>query len=246
MRTSVPRPRASVRRGLRAQLVLMGAGAVVVTAALLTAVGGVQTARLASGARSDIDALNDAAVNQTLEQSVDLVATQVATVTDRMKSSLRVAEQVVATHGAIGVDGSVAWTAVNQTTQDAASVEMPRLTIGGEWLGQNAVVAEPTPVVDEIAALLGTAATVFQRVDGTNDLLRVATSVTTAAGARAIGTYIPAVAADGTPNAVVAAILAGETFYGVAQVVGQTYVTAYSPLLIGSDVVGALFVGIPQ
>jgi methyl-accepting chemotaxis protein len=80
----------------------MGAGAVVVTAILLTAVGGTQTANLAQQARTDVGRLNDAAVTQTLDQAVDLVATQVTTVTDRMEAALRVAEQVVATTGAIG------------------------------------------------------------------------------------------------------------------------------------------------
>jgi len=245
MRSSDP-ARPSARRGLRAQLVAMGAGAVVVTAVLLTAVGGVQTGSLAQRARSQVDTLNDASVTQTLAQSVDLVQTQVATVTDRMEASLRVAEQVVAARGAVAFEGAVPWTAVDQTTQESHPVELPRLTIGGEWLGQNADLAVPTPVVDEVAGLLGTAVTIFQRIGGSDDLLRVATSVPSAKGTRAIGTYIPATAADGTPNPVVAAVLAGSAFYGTAQVVGQTYVTGYAPLVVAGDVVGALFVGIPQ
>ena len=61
MRSSDP-VRRSARRGLRAQLVARGAGAVVVTAALLTAVGGVRAGSLARQARSDVDNLNDAAM----------------------------------------------------------------------------------------------------------------------------------------------------------------------------------------
>lgn len=48
------------------------------------------------------------------------------------------------------------------------------------------------------------------------------------------------------PNAVVAALLSGQPYIGNAQVVGQPYVTAYAPLMDGSKVIGALFVGTPQ
>jgi hypothetical protein len=61
-------------------------------------------------------------------------------------------------------------------------------------------------------------------------MLRVATNVVGATGSRAIGTYIPEEAADGTPNAVVAAVLAGRTYTGTALVVDSWYVTSYAPL----------------
>lgn len=61
-------------------------------------------------------------------------------------------------------------------------------------------------------------------------MLRVATNVVGATGSRAIGTYLPEKAADGTPNAVVAAVLAGKTYTGTALVVDSWYVTSYAPL----------------
>ncbi|MCB2412921.1 methyl-accepting chemotaxis protein, partial [Demequina sp. TTPB684] len=66
------------------------------------------------------------------------------------------------------------------------------------------------------------------------------------AGERAIGTYIAATNADGSPNAVVKALLAGEPFYGTATVVGEQYVTAYAPIMRDGAAVGAIFVGLPQ
>ncbi|WP_407344365.1 hypothetical protein [Pengzhenrongella phosphoraccumulans] len=125
MRSSDP-ARRSARKGLRAQLVAMGAGAVVVTAVLLTAVGGVQTGSLAQRARSQVDTLNDASVTQTLAQSVDLVQTQVATVTDRMEASLRVAEQVVAARGAV---------AFGVPSRGPRSIRPPRSRTRSSFLG---------------------------------------------------------------------------------------------------------------
>ncbi|PFG34369.1 methyl-accepting chemotaxis protein [Sanguibacter antarcticus] len=233
--------------GLRAQLLLTGVGSVVVTAVLLTVAGAVESASLADGASADVRALNESSLDTTVMQAESLVATQVATVTSRLESDLRVAQQVFAGHGPVVLDSSVAWRATNQTTGDATDVTLPRLSVGETWLGQNTDLATTTPVVDEIATLLGEAVTVFQRMNDDGDMLRVGTTVPTADGARAIGTYIGATGADGTPNAVVASLLAGESFFGTATVVGETYVTGYGPLLDASgEVIGAVFVGLPQ
>jgi methyl-accepting chemotaxis protein len=78
-------------------------------------------------------------------------------------------------------------------------------------------------------------------------MLRVATNVVSATGSRAIGTYIPAVGANGTPSPVIAAVLAGETYRGTAFVVDSWYATAYQPLLDGAgQVIGVLYVGVKQ
>ena len=236
----------SLRTSLRAQLVTMGAGAVVVSAALLTGLGGLQTSRLADATGQDVTALNEASMNETVAQAHSLVSTQVATVTDRMASELRVAQGVLERAGAVSFGSPVTWQATNQVTSQTQSVTLPQVLAGGTWLGQNADAATPSPVVDDVTAMLGSASTVFQRMNEAGDMLRVATSVPTTDGGRAIGTYIPAQGADGAPNAVVEALLAGETFYGTAQVVGQTYVTAYAPIMVDGAVVGAIFVGTPQ
>lgn len=235
-----------LRTSLGAQLVAMGSGAVIVTAAVLTVVGGVQTAGLTARTRDDVTALNEASLNQVIEQAHALVATQASTVTDRMAAELSVARAVVADAGAVTLGRDVTWSAKNQVTGDTEDVVLAELRLGGVGLGQNADAAVPTPVVDDITELLGAAATVFQRMNEEGDLLRIGTTVPTAEGGRAVGTYIPAVGADGSPNPVVSAVLAGEEYYGTAQVVGQPYVTAYAPLESGGEVVGAVFVGTPQ
>ncbi len=235
-----------LRGSLRTQLIAIGGGAAAVTAVVLTLVGGVRTTALTESTGDDVTALNEASLTQLVSQSHTLVATQVATLTDRMASELAVAQAVVQQAGDVTLGDPVTWTATNQTTQEASEVTVRQLLLGGQSLGRNTDAAVPTPVVDDITRLLGSAATIFQRMNDAGDMLRVATTVTTADGARAVGTYIPATAADGTPNAVVRAVLAGEVYHGTAQVVGQPYVSAYAPLLSGDDVVGMVFVGTPQ
>ncbi|WP_282946805.1 methyl-accepting chemotaxis protein [Cellulomonas endometrii] len=216
------------------------------TAALLTAVGGWQVSGLAEDAGDDVDRLTTASMVQTTQQAVTLVTTQVATVTDRMASDLRVAQQTLAQAGPVTFGAPEHWTVTDQTTGATREVDLPQLQVGGTWLGRTTDPATVVPVVDEISTLLGASVTVFQRVDEGGDMLRVATSVTNADGNRVIGTAIGATAPDGTPNAVVASLLAGEAYYGTAQVVGQPFVTAYAPLVVADQVVGALFVGVPQ
>ncbi|TQL01367.1 methyl-accepting chemotaxis protein [Cellulomonas sp. SLBN-39] len=235
------------RGGLRTRLVLAGGGAVVATALALSAVGGVLSAGLADQAVDEVATLVDSALTGSADHAVTLVDTQVDTVGAQVRGDLRVAEQVVAEAGAVTFGAPVRWSATNQVTGDAQDVTLPALQIGGTWLGQNADVDTPTPVVDGVTDLLsGAAVTVFQRMNDDGDMLRVATTVPNADGARAIGTYIPAVAADGSPTPVVDTLLRGETFSGVAAVVGVPYVTAYSPVVVDDEVVGALFVGVPQ
>ncbi len=103
----------------------------------------------------------------------------------------------------------------------------------------------PQPVVDEVTKLFNLKCTIFQRMNSRGDMLRVATTVPTAEGRRAVGTYIPATNPDGSPNPVVAAVLRGESFVGRAFVVDDWYITKYVPLRDEKgEVVGCLYVGV--
>ncbi|HZL02322.1 MAG TPA: Cache 3/Cache 2 fusion domain-containing protein, partial [Cellulomonas sp.] len=184
--------RGSARLGssLRLQLVATGAGSVVLTAVLLTAIGGWQVSGLAQQAGDDIDKLTTASLHQTSDQAMTLVETQVATVQDRMAAQLRVAQASFALRGAITFGAPETWSVKDQSTGATTDVALPRMLVGGVGFGQNSDPATLSPVVDGIADLLGAATTVFQRVDDAGTMLRVATSVKTADGARAIGTVI--------------------------------------------------------
>jgi len=141
---------------------------------------------------------------------------------------------------------TVKWSAINQMTKTTVDVELPKILVGGQWLGQISSPAQPVPVVDEVTDSTGAKITIFQAMNPEGDLLRVATSVSNA-GKRAIGTFIPAKTADGKENPVAAAIRSGKTYSGRAWVVNRWYLTIYVPLMDKKGkTIGALFAGIPE
>ena len=240
------KPLPTIGSSLKLKLVTFGALAVLATSIALTAVGASQANQLANQASRDVEKLTAESMTQTAKSARAHVSTQVDTVTTRMESELAVAKQTMASLGPVTFGSPLKWNAKNQTTGDVTKVDLPRMTIGGADIGQVADLRVAVPVVDQVTNLLGASTTVFQRMNDAGDMLRIATTVKSADGARAIGTFIAAISADGKPNAVVAALMAGKPFYGTATVVGQQYVTAYAPIMDGTKVIGAIFVGLPQ
>jgi methyl-accepting chemotaxis protein len=238
-------------RGLqiRHKILALGLGGVIATAAVLVGVGAWQCGRFAD--RTGAEAARQNADD--LDRTVTDVGRLAKSVGDQVQAdvnhSMHAADTLLAQRGGMHLAGAATttWTAINQVTQAARTVTLPRVSVSGDWLGHNTDPGRSTPFVDDAASLTGEAVTVFQRVDDAGDLLRVGTTVKAKTGKRAIGTYIPAVGADGKPNAVAAAIKAGKPYRGVAQVVDTWYITAYDPVKDASGrVIGSLFVGVPQ
>lgn len=169
-----------------------------------------------------------------------------AEVQETVSHNIRVAEDLLQRQGGIKfAEEQVDWQAVNQFSQQTMHLSLPKMQVGNDWLGQNLTADSPTPLVDEIKSLVGGTATVFQRMNEAGDMLRVATNVLQADGSRAIGTFIPQSQPDGMTNEVIAAVLAGKTYFGRAFVVNTWYMTAYEPIWdqTGQKVVGMLYVG---
>lgn len=146
-----------------------------------------------------------------------LVANAGSATQDRVNRAQAVSISELAARGGVKLSSdTVSWTATNQVTQKAQTVSLPKVTVSGQWLGQNRDLKKTTPVVDDIQKKVAGTVTIFQRMNEGGDLLRVATNVPNKLGQRAIGTYIPEIAADGKPNAVAAAIKAGKSYRGVA------------------------------
>jgi len=166
-----------------------------------------------------------------------------------VQSSLNVASDVLRRQGAVEFAAeTVSWQAVNQYTQESQRLELPRMQVGAQWLGQVTDPEAVAPLVDEIKGLVGGTATIFQRMNEAGDMLRIATNVIKEDGRRAIGTFIPRRNPDGRLNPVIEAVLRGETFRGRAFVVDAWYITAYQPLwdAAGKEVAGILYVGVKQ
>ncbi len=193
-----------------------------------------------AGARTEIAHLTTS--------TYDLVHAQAEAVQAKVDTDLKVAAHVLADAGDVAIDGNtLEWDAANQLTGEVTTIELPGMTVGGEPLGRNATTQLPTPIVDDIHDLVGGTTTIFQRMNDEGDMLRVATNVETLENTRAIGTYIPATNPDGEANPVIASVLAGETYRGIAYVVNAWYVTAYDPIVDDAgEVVGILYVGVKQ
>ena len=234
--------------GLIAKVVLLGAISVFITAFALVALAVWQSGQYHQLARSEVESLINADLDHITQGVYNLVRTENEAVQLQVNYNLNVARHLLIGAGGVSLcPETVAWKAVNQLTKDTETVELPKLCVGGQWLGKNRALSEITPIVDEVNDLVGETATIFQRMNDRGDMLRVATTVETAEGQRAIGTYIPAVNPDGTANAVVTVILNGDTYHGRAYVVNAWYLTAYEPLLDSQgNLVGMLYVGIQQ
>ncbi|NLT55901.1 MAG: methyl-accepting chemotaxis protein [Actinomycetales bacterium] len=241
--------RTASRIGVREKIAFAGIGGTALTALALTSFGAWQTARFSNAATETVTRQNTAGIENT---SADM-SRLVATVSDRLQAqvnqAMTAAEAVLTSDGHVSLDRgtTVRWTATDQFSGEKRTVRLPRVMVGDTWLGKNADQKTRTPVVDEVRGLVGGTATVFQRMNDDGDMLRVATNVVTKSGDRAIGTYIPATEPGGQRNAVVASVLDGKPFRGIAQVVDTWYFTAYDPIKDRSGrVVGVLYVGIPQ
>lgn len=103
------------------------------------------------------------------------------------------------------------------------------------YLG-NQAVANNFSVVDGVTDIMGGTATIFAR-DG-QEYVRISTNVQTSSG-RAIGTILS------PTGAAIAKINQGESFYGLVDILGSPYVTAYEPIFTNNSAtpIGIWYVG---
>jgi PAS domain S-box-containing protein len=233
---------------LDVKIALMGAVCVLLTALALVLLAVRQSGQYNALAQREVDQLIAADLDHITQGVYNLVRTENEAVQLQVDYNLNVARHLLDGLGPVALGGdAVDWTVVNQFTQTSRTVRLPRFSVGGVVVGQNADPAIPSPLVDEVTRLVGETATLFQRINEAGDMLRVATTIRTEGGARAIGTYIPAVNPDGIPNPVISTVLRGETYHGRAYVVDAWYLTAYAPVFDRSDrLVGMIYVGIKQ
>jgi len=144
------------------------------------------------------------------------------------------------------------WKAKNQFSEEVLEVSLPTMMAGSTRFTPVSDFSQEAPVVDEVEQLFKMTATVFQRMDERGDMLRIATTVKKKSGERAIGTFIPAVGADGKANPVLAAVLQGKTYLGRAFVVNAWFIAAYQPIRAASGkdgpgkIVGMIYTGLPE
>lgn len=231
------------RIGLEGRLLVLGVSATIVPLVAVYLVFDRETTRVGDSVTRAFDASTRATMGHQINGFVEEVALADQLLALKTRASLAAAAQTLRAAGGLTLDAeaTVTWEAKNQVSAETHTVVLPRVLIGGAWLGQERAVEARVAVVDEVRDVTGDTATLFQRMNEAGDMLRVATTVVGSDGARAIGTFIPAA------SPVVQAVLRGETYVGRAFVVNQYYITAYQPLKAADGrVIGMLYVGAPD
>jgi len=115
-------------------------------------------------------------------------------------------------------------------TEQIAGRAIPTLSINGQPVTNN------FSKIDAFTSKWHVPATLFQRIG--DDFLRVSTSLKTATGSRAFGTWL------GTHHPGYQTILSGKPYIGYANLFGKHFITQYDPVVQNGKVVAILFVGV--
>ncbi|MBN1851368.1 MAG: methyl-accepting chemotaxis protein [Pirellulales bacterium] len=233
---------------IKNKILMVSLGGTAATAVML--VGMLQFRR--GGLDRDLaEELNTQAQHQCAAIAADvehMLEVQNASILKQVTYDLNVANDVLNQAGKVSFsDETISWKVTNQLTKETQTLELPKMMVGDQWLGNNSSMQVSSPVVDKVKSLVGGTCTIFQRMNEAGDMLRVCTNVEKVDGSRAIGTFIPATNADGTPSDVISKVLRGETYTGRAYVVNAWYLTAYKPIMDEQkQVAGVLYVGVKQ
>jgi hypothetical protein len=137
----------------------------------------------------------------------------------------------------------VSWEAVNQLTGADKRVSLPKILVGGVWIGKNRAIKGPTPYVDDAHTQFGGTYGIFQRMNEEGDMIQVATNLPASKEYRAIGSYIPALH-KGARNPIISTILKGKVYTGLAYVANNWYMSDFKPITDNRGrVFGMLFTG---
>ncbi|NEK84767.1 chemotaxis protein [Blastococcus saxobsidens] len=199
------------------------------------------------------------AATERVVDNVDRAATGSARITDAVaqladsqrvvyvRRALSVAEQHLAELGGVHLgEGRSTVTVRDQATGAAHTAELRDVLVGDVVLDRSDDPGRPAPLVDEVVRQVGGSCTLFQQLDDRGSMVRAATTVLNPAGRRNVGTYIARTDADGRPNPVLAAVLAGQVYTGAATVAGRQFFTAYAGLHDATGtLIGVLYVGLP-
>jgi len=176
-------------------------------------------------------------VEERMDQQVaalaELVDQQIRGKQEFINSAAKSAQYIFEKYGDLNIAGTtISFNATNQINGEAS-----RITVN-EWLLGRTPIHNSYEIVDKIKEVVGASVTIFQRIP--QGFLRISTNVLNASGERAVGTYIP------SDSPVVKAILSGQNYQGRAFVVSDYYLTSYQPIYNRGEVVGMLYVGIPE
>ena len=176
----------------------------------------------------------DTRMTEQVEVLCNIVQLQIEERQGQVNAAINVASEVLNTTGDLTFvkTPKIQIEATNQVSQETRKIDVPSLFLNKE------LIYNSTAFVDKVTELTHTNATIFQKMEG--GYVRISTSVVKSDGSRAINTFIP----DDSP--VIKAIEQDEDFRGRAIVLDNWYLASYRPMKINNDIVGMLFVGMPE
>ncbi len=223
-------------------------GTLFMTAAL-TVVDANQVDGFTKQAIGESDSQNSSQLKQLSLDMTSLVSLQYDSLHKQLDIGLPMAVAAVQSLGGFSQEAATTtWTATNPTSGTKTQLTLPRLDLGGSWLGEVTDPARPVPSIDGIAKATGAQVVVYQLDGSGTGLLTIATTgLTGDAKSRAVGMFLPALASDGSADPFVAAALAGAEYRGPA-LVGSTWCEiAATPIKDGTGrVLGSLVLGLDQ
>ncbi|HCX99423.1 MAG TPA: hypothetical protein DG754_04705, partial [Bacteroidales bacterium] len=187
-----------------------------------------------SAMKNQIISSTDSRMREQIEDLVELIDVELKGNQRQVEISLHLASNFFKRQGELMVSAeeTVSYNVVNQSTKATIPVSV------NLWYIEGATVQNSFGIVDNISLMGVPTATIFQKTD--LGYLRISTNVRNEDGSRAIGTYVP------FDSPVVKAVERGEVYTGRAWVVNDWYLTAYEPIKHNGEVVGMLYVGMPE
>jgi methyl-accepting chemotaxis protein len=236
------------RLTLRQQIAALGTLTALLATIVVAILVLINERRTSSSVSEEVTAIMQDRLARNAEKTYSICKLSQDFVQMAVDTSLNFGDAAIKQAGGIQQTGrSISRNAINQYTRVASTVTAPLWSIEGTPLIDERSFEHRIPIIDDISKQTGETVTVFQRLNQAGDMLRVATTVADTDGKRAVGFYIPAIMPDGSQNAVVQTVLAGQTFRGRAYVVNAWYVTAYEPMRNkAGDIIGMFYVGMKQ
>ncbi len=231
---------------IQTKLMLLGLACVLVTALSLVSVGLWQGRVFSHKAAMEARKLVDADLNHITESVYNLIKYQDESSQEKINHDLHMVHHILDDFGQIYLSAqTVQWKGVNQYTAEVFEITLPKIMVGKLWLGQNDPMPVDAGVIDQVKRLVGNTCTIFQRINPAGDMLRVATTNETRRGAQAVGTFIPAINPDGTPNPIITTVMSGETYRKISSAVNILHIAVYEPMYDAEGkIIGILHVSI--
>ncbi len=135
------------KRSLKFKLIALGVILSVAPLLVVTVSTFYQNRHMTGAASDGLSQLAHESLHHTVSGIQTMVATQNEVLQETVVHDLNVARRLMRDGGGLFIDPSetASWQAVNQYTKEKKAIELPHMSLGGEWLGQNADPGIPSP-----------------------------------------------------------------------------------------------------